>query len=38
MNNRQNSCTRCLIVRNYLDQIEDDQIRKGIPMTPSDVS
>lgn len=27
MNNRQNSCTRCLIVRNYLDQIEDDQIR-----------
>lgn len=27
MNNRQNSCTRCLIVRNYLAQIEDDQIR-----------
>ena len=27
MNNRQNSCTRCLIVRNYLDQTEDDQIR-----------
>lgn len=27
MNNRQNSCTRCLIVRNYLNQIEDDQIR-----------
>lgn len=27
MNNRQSSCTRCLIVRNYLAQIEDDQIR-----------
>lgn len=27
MNNRQNSCTRCLIVRNYLAQIEDEQIR-----------
>ena len=27
MNNRQNSCTRCQIVRNYIDQITDDQIR-----------
>ena len=27
MNNRQNSCTRCEIVRNYLENIENDQIR-----------